>query len=137
MFHSKIIPNHIDEVFFKWWNFLSELLRGTKVVEGILNLFFITIKNKFVSAILIIPKLKKSLLILTLENIFCLDRYTSTRKYFKFILFFYNPPSFGNCSCVGIAGTVTWPLHLTRPCYVALRRVLIWAVCLLIGLRSK
>ena len=88
MFHSKIIPNHIDEVFFKWWNFLSELLRGTKVVEGILNLFFITIKNKFVSAILIIPKLKKSLLILTLENIFCLDRYTSTRKYFIFILFF-------------------------------------------------
>ena len=38
---------------------------------------------------------------------------------------FYYPPSSGISSCVGTAGTVTWCLHLTRPCYVPLGRVII------------
>ena len=42
--------------------------------------------------------------------------------------FFYDPPSSGNASYVGSAGTVTWPPHLTRPCLVALGRVLIWVM---------
>ena len=42
-------------------------------------------------------------------------------------LFFYQPSS-GIASCVGTAGTVTWCLHLMRPCCVALGRVLIWVV---------
>ena len=45
----------------------------------------------------------------------------------KCSLFFY-PPSSGIASCVGTAGMVTWCLHLTRPCCVALGRVLIWVV---------
>ena len=40
--------------------------------------------------------------------------------------FFYYPPSSGIASCVGTAGTVTWHLHLTRPCCVALGLALIW-----------
>ena len=42
--------------------------------------------------------------------------------------FFNYPPSSGIASCVRTAGTVMWCLHLTRPCCVALRRVLIWVV---------
>ena len=44
----------------------------------------------------------------------------------SFLLFF--PPSSGTASCVWITGTVMWCLHLTRPCCVALGRVLIWVV---------
>ena len=44
------------------------------------------------------------------------------------ILFFY-PPSSGIASCVRTDGTVTWHLHLTRHCYVALGWVLIWVMC--------
>ena len=36
-------------------------------------------------------------------------------------VFFYYPPSSGIASCVRNAGTVTWRLHLTTPCCVALR----------------
>ena len=35
------------------------------------------------------------------------------------------PLSSGIASCVGIAGTVMWFLHLTRPCCIALGQVLI------------
>ena len=41
--------------------------------------------------------------------------------------FFYLPSS-GIASCVGTVGTVTSHLHLTRPCCVALRWVLIWGL---------
>ena len=44
-----------------------------------------------------------------------------------FIFLFFSPFS-GIASCVGTAGTVTWPIHLTWPCCVALGRVLIWDV---------
>ena len=39
-------------------------------------------------------------------------------------LFFYYPPS----SAVGTAGTVTWRIHLKRPCCIALGQVLIWVL---------
>ena len=41
---------------------------------------------------------------------------------------FYYPASSGIASYVGTAGTVTWHLHLKRPCCVALGWVLIWVV---------
>ena len=41
---------------------------------------------------------------------------------------FFYPPSSGIASCVGTAGTMTWRLHLTRPCCVAIEWVLIWVV---------
>ena len=40
-------------------------------------------------------------------------------------MFFNYPPSSGIASCVRTVGTVMWCLHLTRPCYSALGRVLI------------
>ena len=40
------------------------------------------------------------------------------------IVFFYYLPFSGIASCVGTAGTVTWCLHLTRPCCVALGQVM-------------
>ena len=42
---------------------------------------------------------------------------------------FFYPPSSGIASCVETAGAVTWCLHLTRPCCVALGWGLIWVVC--------
>ena len=42
---------------------------------------------------------------------------------------FYYPPPSGIASCVGTAGTVMRHLHLTRPCYLAIGRVLIWVMC--------
>ena len=48
---------------------------------------------------------------------------------YKIIRFFYAPSS-GIASSVMIAGTVTWCLHLKRPCYIALGQILIWVVCL-------
>ena len=47
---------------------------------------------------------------------------------FGLLHFFNYPPSSGIASCVGTAGTVTWCLHLTPPCCVALGQVLIWVV---------
>ena len=47
-----------------------------------------------------------------------------------FVFVFNYPPSSGIASCVGTAGMVTWCLHLTRPCCVALEQVLIWVVSL-------
>ena len=44
--------------------------------------------------------------------------------------YYYYPPSSGIASCVGTAQIVTWRLHLTRPCCVALGQVLIWLVSL-------
>ena len=41
----------------------------------------------------------------------------------------FYPPSSVIALCVRTAGTVTWRLHLMRPCYVALGRVQMWVVC--------
>ena len=45
-----------------------------------------------------------------------------------FNIYFFYPPSSRIASCVRTAGTVMWRLHMTRPCYVALRQDLIWVV---------
>ena len=50
-------------------------------------------------------------------------------KALKPALFYNYLPSPRIASCVRTAGTVTWPLHLMWPCYVALGQVLIWVVC--------
>ena len=47
------------------------------------------------------------------------------RLVFLFVLIIGPPPS---PSCVGTTGTMTWSLHLTRPCCVALGRFLIWVM---------
>ena len=51
-----------------------------------------------------------------------------TLKFIVFSFFFNYPPFSKIAFCIGTAGTVTWCLHLTRPCCIALGRVLIRVV---------
>ena len=101
---------------FKWSDFRSPLYPTIGQVAQL----YVAIQN---------PETKLTSLV-----VWCSDDYSKWwQGIFVLIFFCFRPPP----ELLPVLGPLenTWHLHLTRPCYVALGRVLIWVVSR-IGLRS-